>query len=98
MLAQLDLLRRFTGQIPIPNVNTQQELVKIMRHTGAFADHEISQALHEISQQTGSSDIGVGIKSVLMGIDTAKQDQDVAAGFAEVISNSIAATRVIGDT
>ncbi|KAF2102020.1 AAA-domain-containing protein [Rhizodiscina lignyota] len=95
VLSQLDLLRRFNASIPVPNVQTQQELAHILRHTGSFSDRDQGRAIAEIESQTGSKEIGLGIKDILMGIGTAKQHEDVADQFAWFISDAIASSKVI---
>jgi vesicle-fusing ATPase len=77
----------------VPNVNTQPELAHILRESGAFSDQDQQRAIGEIQEITGSTEIGVGIKKILTGIETAKQDQDVPGRFARVMSRAIAANR-----
>ncbi|KAF2799438.1 AAA-domain-containing protein [Melanomma pulvis-pyrius CBS 109.77] len=93
VLQQLDLFNRFDAEIAVPNVNTQAELAHILRHSGAFSDRDQQRAIGEIQEITGSAEIGVGIKKVLTGIETAKQDQDMPGRFARVMSRAIAANR-----
>jgi vesicle-fusing ATPase len=77
----------------VPNVNTQAELAHILQHSGAFSDRDQQRAIAEIQEITGSAEIGVGIKKILTGIETAKQDQDMPGRFARVMSRAIAANR-----
>jgi vesicle-fusing ATPase len=91
VLTQLDLFSRFDAEIAVPNVNSQQELGHILQESGAFDN--IDRAIREIQESTGSQEIGVGIKKILTGIETAKQDQDVPGRFARVMSRAIAANR-----
>ncbi|KAF2147472.1 uncharacterized protein K452DRAFT_7958 [Aplosporella prunicola CBS 121167] len=93
VLQQLDLFHRFDAEIAVPNVNKQDELAHILQESGAFAGPEqVHTALDEIAATTGSADIGVGIKKILTGIETAKQDpQDMAGRFASVMAQAIAA-------
>lgn len=93
VLTQLDLFSRFDAEIAVPNVNTQAELANVLRESGAFSDEDQKRAISEIEEITGSQDIGVGIKKILTGIETAKQDQDVPGRFARVMSRAIAANR-----
>jgi vesicle-fusing ATPase len=93
VLHQLDLFARFDAEIAVPNVNTQAELANVLRESGAFSDQDQSRAISEIQEITGSTDVGVGIKKILTGIETAKQDQDVPGRFARVMSRAIAANR-----
>ena len=74
----------------MPNVNTQEELAYVMRHNGAFSDGDARRACQEIEEVTGSRDIGVGIKSILTGIKTAKQDSDQVGRFASFVVDGIA--------
>lgn len=93
VLTQLDLFSRFDAEIAVPNVNTQAELAHILRESGAFSDRDQHRAISEIQEITGSTEVGVGIKKILTGIETAKQDQDVPGRFARVMSRAIAANR-----
>jgi vesicle-fusing ATPase len=93
VLHQLDLFARFDAEIAVPNVNTQAELANVLRESGAFSDDDQRRAISEIQDITGSTEVGVGIKKILTGIETAKQDQDVPGRFARVMSRAIAANR-----
>ncbi|KAF2876524.1 vesicle-fusing ATPase [Massariosphaeria phaeospora] len=93
VLTQLDLFSRFDAEIAVPNVNTQGELARILQQSGAFSDRDQQQTIGEIQEITGSAEVGVGIKKILTGIETAKQDQDVPGRFARVMSRAIAANR-----
>ncbi|KAF2495115.1 AAA-domain-containing protein [Lophium mytilinum] len=88
VLHQLQLV--FNAQIVVPNVNTQEELAHVLRHSGVFSDRDQQQAITEIQEMTGSTEVGVGIKQILEGIRTAKQDKDVAGRFARIMSQAIA--------
>ena len=92
VLQHLDLFDSFDSEIAVPNVNTYAELEHILRHSGVLAEQDLHRALGEVREATGNGDkVGVGIKKVLLGIETAKQDQDMAGRFAGVISKAIAA-------
>ncbi len=93
VLTQVDLFNRFDAEIAVPNVNTQAELANVLRETGAFSDRDQQRAISEIQEIVGSAEIGVGIKKILTGVETAKQDQDVPGRFARVMSRAIAANR-----
>lgn len=77
----------------MPNVNSQRELGFILEESGAFSSsNQVKSAIDEIQSTTGSAEVGVGIKKILTGIETAKQDpQDMAGRFAAVMSQAIAA-------
>lgn len=93
VLQQLDLFSRFDAEIAVPNVNSQRELGFILEESGAFSSsNQVKSAIDEIQSTTGSAEVGVGIKKILTGIETAKQDpQDMAGRFAAVMSQAIAA-------
>ena len=90
VLQQLDLLRRFDAKIAVPNVNSKEELDFIMRNSGAFSESDSRRAVREIEEVTGSENIGVGIKSILTGIKTAKQDSDQVSRFVTFMAENIA--------
>ncbi|THZ27758.1 AAA-domain-containing protein [Aureobasidium pullulans] len=92
VLQQLQL--EFSAQIAVPNIQTHSELEAIMKQSGAFADADIQRALTEIQETTGSRTIDVGVSSILLAIQTAKQDQDRTGRFAEVVSEMCADNNV----
>lgn len=74
----------------VPNVNTIEELEKICQETVAFdSPRELQQSLDVVRDTCGSGAVGVGIKRVLLGIETARQTTGMERvnRFAEVISS-----------
>lgn len=90
VLQQLDIFNSFNSDIPVPNVNTYEELQHVMLDSRAFTDQDIRRSLEEIRDITQSEQIGVGVKRILLGIETAKQDADMASRFSGVISRAVA--------
>ncbi|KAF2083560.1 vesicle-fusing ATPase [Saccharata proteae CBS 121410] len=90
VLQQLDLFSRFDAEIAVPNVRDQRELAHILEESGAFAGTDgVRRAIEGI----GSPEVGVGIKKILTGIETAKQDQDMPGRFASVMEQAIRANQ-----
>ncbi|PGH01699.1 hypothetical protein AJ79_07853 [Helicocarpus griseus UAMH5409] len=89
ILKQLDVFNSFNSDIRVPNVNTYPELSHVLKEAQAFSPQEIEGALAELRGMTQSEQIGVGIKKVLLGIGTAKQDTDRAGRFASVIARAM---------
>lgn len=87
VLQQLQL--KFNAQIPVPNLQTQNELAHVMRESGQFDDQGIQRAIQEIEQTTGSRNIGVGIQQLLLTIQTAMQDPDRVSRFSELMCEAI---------
>jgi vesicle-fusing ATPase len=90
VLQQLDIFNSFNSDIPVPNVNSYDELAYVMQESGAFSGDDIQRSLEEIRDITRSEEVGVGIKRILLGIETAKQDADMASRFSGVISRAVA--------
>ncbi|KAI9661265.1 MAG: transport between ER and Golgi ATPase protein [Bathelium mastoideum] len=91
-LEQLDLLWRFQKQIPVPNVNTQQELARILLDSGNYSENETRAVINEIQEVTGGTEIGVGIKAILNCIGTANQNAaEKKDQFVREITEAIAA-------
>ena len=61
-----------------------------MNASKAFPPRDSQRAIEEIRDITRSEEVGVGIKKVLLGIETAKQDADMATRFAGVMARAIA--------
>ena len=94
-MRQLDVQQIFNREIAVPNINTFDELSSVLREIRAFEDDsDINASLNELRSITGSSQVGVGIKKVLLAVEEAKQEGgNIAGRFAEVISERIAANR-----
>jgi vesicle-fusing ATPase len=92
VLQQLNLLQYFTGQVAVPNVNTQEELVAVIRARGtSFSDGQsIQRVLAELEEVTGSKEIGVGIKHVITAINRSTDSSDPASRFVEILAEAIA--------
>ncbi|BCR84820.1 AAA family ATPase SEC18 [Aspergillus chevalieri] len=94
VLKNLDVYNSFNADIMVPNVNTYNELRYIMEQSEAFDAQEIAQALEEIGGIIDDGKIGVGVKKVLLGIETAKQDVDKVGRFVRVINRAIEEERI----
>jgi len=90
VLQQLGLFRHFNSDVSVPTLKSYDELAMVMHESKAFGGQDVRSAIEEIQQITGSQDVRVGIKTVLLGIETAKQDSDMVSRFAGVISRAIA--------
>lgn len=90
VLQQLDVFNTFDADIPVPTLNTFEELTRVMQQSQAFSPADSQTALSEIRELTRSEEIGVGIKRILLGIETAKQDErNMGVRFAGVISKAV---------
>ena len=90
VLQQLDVFNSFDSDIPVPNVMTYQQLEYLMQESRAFSGRDVERALGEIREMTRSEKVDVGVKTVLLGIETAKQDTDMASRFAGVVARAVA--------
>jgi len=88
VLQQLDLFTVFDADIAVPNVSGYGELKLIVEQSGVFREPE--RAIAELREMTGSESVGVGVKKILLGIETAKQDADREGRFASVIGRAVA--------
>lgn len=90
VLKQLDMYNSFNSDIKVPNVTTRDELRYLLEQSGAFDDGEINQVLDGIGSITSPREvISVGVKKVLLGIETAKQDPDRVGRLVSVINRAI---------
>lgn len=88
VLQQLDLFTAFDSDIAVPNVGGHAELSHILEQSSVFQDP--ARAISELRELTGNNSVGVGIKKILLGIETAKQDRDREGRFANVIARAVA--------
>ncbi|CAI7587574.1 unnamed protein product [Penicillium viridicatum] len=89
LMKQLDIYNSFNSDIMVPNVSSFGELRFIMEKSGAFDAQEIAQALESVGGLADDGRLSVGIKKVLLGIETAKQDSDKVGRFVRVINRAI---------
>ena len=88
VLQQLDLFTEFDYDIAVPNVANYDELGFILQTSQAFRDP--GRAIQELQTLTRSNTLGVGIKKILQGIETARQDSDMEERFASFIARAVA--------
>lgn len=88
VLQQLDLFTAFDSDIAVSNVNHSHELSYILKQSGVF--QEPDRAIRKLKEMTGTENVRVGIKKVLLGIETAKQDLDREERFAHVMARAVA--------
>lgn len=86
VLQQLDVFTSFDADIAVPNVKSHSELAFIMQQSKAFSSP--SRAIDELREMTQSEFVDVGIKKILLGIETAKQDRDREGRFAQTIARA----------
>lgn len=93
VLRQLDLQPIFNYELAVPSINTHAELAAVLREVEAFdSEQDLAQSLAELRDTTGSENVGVGIKKVLLGVEKAKEDAtDMPSRLAEIIALQIAA-------
>ncbi|KAF9252235.1 hypothetical protein DTO013E5_1332 [Penicillium roqueforti] len=89
LMKQLDIYNSFNSDIMVPNVSSFGELRFVMEKSGAFDAREIAQALESVGGLADDGRLSVGIKKVLLGIETAKQDSDKVGRFVRVINRAI---------
>jgi vesicle-fusing ATPase len=95
-MQQLDLYASFDRELAVPNVNTHSELASVLREVRAFrSDSDMAASLSVLRETTGTDDVGVGIKRVLLGIETARQTpDDMVERFADVMAKTMASSRM----
>jgi vesicle-fusing ATPase len=90
VLSQLDLLNSFDAEIAVPNVANQKELQAVLGELGLFARQDQGRVLAEIEQYTGTKELNVGIKKVLMAAETARQDvNDTVGRFVSIVGRAV---------
>ncbi len=86
VLQQLDVFTSFDSDIAVPNVKSHAELAFIMKQSEVFSD--LGRSIQELQDSTQSDSVDVGIKKILLGIETAKQDRDREGRFAQTIARA----------
>lgn len=89
LMKQLDVYNSFNSDIMVPNVRSFGELRYVMEQSGAFDAQEIARALEGVGGLADDGRLSVGIKKILLGIETAKQDVDKVGRFIRVVNRAI---------
>ncbi|KAK6515727.1 transport between ER and Golgi ATPase protein [Arthrobotrys megalospora] len=95
VLSQLDMLNTFDGELGVPNVGSHDELGHILVELKAFDQREVQSAIREIADVTQSRKLGVGIKKIILAVETALQDEDRAGRFASVVCRAVGEARAL---
>ena len=79
----------------MPNINTHAELGAVLREVQAFENEgDLAESLNELHEMTGTNEVGLGIKKVLLALGKAKLDEgNMPSRFAEVIAQQMATSR-----
>ena len=92
-MRRLDLQQVFNHELAVPNIKTHNELASVLREAQAFDnDSDLAKLLNELRDITGTDQVGIGIKKVLLAIAKAKQEEGDVRRFAEVIALQMAAS------
>lgn len=76
MLALMNALLCFTKEIPVPELQSVQELHRVMASIGAFSDSDRKRVVQKLEHDNPDKRFRVGIKRVLGHLDTAKYHQE----------------------
>lgn len=77
-------------------MNTHKELANVLQEVRAFeSSSDLTESLNLLKENTGTDEVGVGIKRVLLGVETARQTpEDKVDRFAEVMGKMMASSRM----
>lgn len=82
----------FAKKVAVPAVSSVRELATILQESRVFNSGDINQVINMVQQRTGSSSIGVGIKTIQDCIFEAKAggpNSDVLETFSELLLERI---------
>lgn len=86
-LQQLEIFEDFEREIPVPNVNTAEELGYILNERTNFQGQDIRRILTDLQDRSGKETIDAGIKDILAGIGVAG---DHSEKFTDYLSKIVA--------
>jgi vesicle-fusing ATPase len=92
VLRMLEIDNDFAKKVAVPGVSNLRELGTVLQEMEhEFSSNDINLAINEIGQQTGSDNVGVGIKTVLDCVFEAKRDPEgrVTEAFTELLVGKI---------
>ncbi|GAO16675.1 hypothetical protein UVI_02012950 [Ustilaginoidea virens] len=92
VLKMLEIDGDFAKKVAVPAVSSVRELATILQESRVFNSGDINQVINMVQQRTGSSSIGVGIKTIQDCIFEAKAggpNSDVLETFSELLLERI---------
>ncbi|KAL2167899.1 hypothetical protein VTG60DRAFT_636 [Thermothelomyces hinnuleus] len=91
VMEQLDITTAFDRQIRVPAVQDTRELSSVLAESGAFeGPGDVNLVLNRLREYSNSDRVGVGIKTILTTVETARLSAEPAEWFAEQIATQIA--------
>ncbi|KAK9467691.1 P-loop containing nucleoside triphosphate hydrolase protein, partial [Lipomyces arxii] len=97
VLQQMDILESFDVEIGVPNVSTSHELAYILAEADIFGKDQtqnakgqerINKIVQDIATESRTTSVGVGIKQILLTVESAKQDPSFDDRFVELMSRA----------
>ncbi|KAH7137654.1 P-loop containing nucleoside triphosphate hydrolase protein [Dactylonectria macrodidyma] len=91
VLRLLEIDMDFAKRVPVPAVNSLQELAVVLQDSRMFNTADVGQAIRIIQGRTGSDQVGVGIKTILDCIFEARAggNQEVLETFTDLLCEKI---------
>ena len=90
IMSQLGLLNTFDSEIPVPEVADLKQLGQLVHELQLFKDESmLNSILRNLQELVGGSQVGVGVKRVLMIGEAAMQDDDVPGRFIDLMAKTI---------
>lgn len=87
VLERLELLDNFSKQVPVPYIQTHEELRLALSQIGAFSTEDVDRILRGLRHETGSDRLNIGIKKVLQYVEEARHSRqfgDAADAFVHL--------------
>ncbi|KAJ2764942.1 transport between ER and Golgi ATPase protein [Coemansia nantahalensis] len=82
VLAQMDLAAVFSSEIYVESISTVEALQKVVRHARLFdGASEYDDLFAALGDYLGSRSFSIGVKKLLLLIETARQDPDRHSRF-----------------
>ncbi|KAJ2362646.1 transport between ER and Golgi ATPase protein [Coemansia sp. RSA 2607] len=86
VLSQMDMLSAFSNEILIENVNTLEEMDRVLQHVRLFDDaSDYARMRSDLAPHFEGRIFSIGIKKLLLLIETARQDPEKYERFVEEI-------------
>lgn len=87
VLDNLNILNSFDAEIAVPNVATLSEMKSVLERVddSPFSPQQVARVMHEVKDFTQSDQLNVGVKKLLMAIETARQDPNMMDRFVTIV-------------
>lgn len=85
ILEQMDMIDEFSAELYVPTITSLEGIDVVLQQLEVFSNSERERVLSVLGQANMDHKLAIGVKKLLMMIETARQDEDKVNKFINSI-------------